>query len=136
MSLINNHGNVTFNLPLEVVITDALHTAPLAQPPPLLYAAIMRQVRAHPRQPLVAPFRIAWLDLALSLFGASMLVAFWLAWRLTPLPLSTYLRLQVIYNIQRLWYLDSAPLLWIGLGLLTLLAALTAAAITAPSRRF
>ena len=49
-------------------VDDALLTYPLAPAPPGLYPAVMARVRrlAPPR------FRLAWMDYAMSLFGAGM----------------------------------------------------------------
>ena len=126
MSMDNRSRSTTA---LDAAVDDALRSAPLEAPPPLLYAAVMRQVRLHPRRP-PAPFRPGWLDLALSLFGAGMLAVGWLAWRLTPPPLAGYLRQMAFYNLQRLWLADQGPLLWIGLGLAACAAALAMAALS------
>ncbi|MGB0387547.1 MAG: hypothetical protein ACPGWR_22235 [Ardenticatenaceae bacterium] len=50
-------------------VDDALQTYSLAPVPAHLQASIMAQVRSSPQMP---PFRLAWLDYALSLFAALM----------------------------------------------------------------
>jgi hypothetical protein len=101
----------------DAVIEDALRSAPLEAPPPLLYAAVMQRVRLAP-QPAPPPrFRIAWLDLALSAFFASMLLAAWFALRLIPPVWISYLRNQALWSLQKAIYLDTGLLVWLAVGM-------------------
>ncbi len=109
------------------MIEDALRTAPLAPAPPLLYAAVMRQVRQSAAYSRPA-FRISWLDLALSLFAAGMFGLGWVAWLWLPRVWVEYLRLQALWVWQKTWYLDGGWLLVVGMGAA---AALTAALVGA-----
>ncbi len=109
---------------LEPLLEDALRSAPLAPPPPLLYAAIMKQVRQAAAPP---PFRVSWLDLAISLFGAGMAGLVWLVWRWLPPIWVRYMQMELQWQLQKLWYLDADWLLWAGVGLAALLAGVAAA---------
>ncbi len=77
--------------------------------------------------PFVKPvFRITWLDLALSLFGAGMLALTGILWSWLPAPVADYLRMQALYQGQQLLYLDRPLLIWCGLAVAALLAGLAA----------
>lgn len=55
-------------------VEDGLRSLPVIDPPPDLYASIMKQVEAHPRVEVERPrFRVTWLDFAISLFFAGMI---------------------------------------------------------------
>ena len=75
-------------------------------------------------------FRATWVDLALSLFGAVMLALGWLFVGLLPQPWGEYLRLQALWSLQRLWYLNSDLLLWCCLALVVLAAGLAAGVLS------
>ncbi len=124
---------------LEAAIDQALRTAPLEPAPPGLYRAVMGQIQAQnlasrARRPLHAGpvsykqvgFRITWLDLALSLFGAGMLALTGILWSWLPAPVADYLRMQALYEGQQLIYLDRPVLIWCGLALAALLAGIFA----------
>jgi len=117
---------------LDAAIHEALRSQPLAAPPPLLYAMVMRNVR---RQPL-PKFRIHWLDLALSLFAAGMLLVGWLALRYLPQVWLNYMRLQVLYQINKLWYIDIPLFTWTVIVIGLFLAGLLAVFMLQPRRRF
>jgi hypothetical protein len=113
----------------ETVIEEALRTAPLAAPPPLLYAAVMQRVR-HAQAPAALPaFRVTWLDLALSLFFTGMLAVVWFALQAVPQAWVIYWRNQALWSLQKVLYLDTGPLTWLiaGLTLAALAAGITAA---------
>ena len=121
---------------LDTAIDDALRAQPLAAPPPMLYAAVMRQVRREPRP----RFRLSWLDVALPLFAAGM--TYLLAWAGRSLPSwiavdprLAYLRLLAEYQLQKLVYIDFPLVLWVSVAGLMLLAALAAVIVAAPPRR-
>lgn len=107
--------------PLEAQIEAALRSAPLAPPPPLLYAAVMRRVRLSPPLPR---FQVSWLDLALSLFLAAVPGLIWIGWRSLPPLWFEALRLQTLYQLQRLWYLEFSSMIWVGVGLGLLILSL------------
>lgn len=121
----DNHGLPMLEYP-DRVIEEALRTSPLAPAPPLLYAAVMRQVRqsAAYTRPV---FRVSWLDLALSLFAAGMLGLGWVTWLWLPSAWLGYLRLQALWVWQKAWYLDGSWLILGGMGAAALAAALAGA---------
>lgn len=100
--------------PLDAEIEAALRSAPLAPPPPLLYAAVMHRVRQSAPMPR---FEVTWLDGALSLFLAVIPGLLWLGWISLPPLWLNILRLQSLYILQRLWYLEYSTILWAGTGL-------------------
>jgi hypothetical protein len=71
-------------------------------------------------------FRPSWVDLALSLFGALMLALGWLFLVRLPEPWGDYLRLQVLWSLQRLWYLNGDLLLWCCLAVVGLAGGIVA----------
>jgi hypothetical protein len=124
---------------LDAAIEEALHIAALEPAPPGLYRAVMEQIqaqdladragrplRAQPVPFAQAGFRITWLDLALSLFGAGMLALTGILWSWLPAPVADYLRMQALYEGQQLVYLDRPVLIWCGLALAALLAGVLA----------
>jgi len=123
-------GSVLPETALDAAIVQALRSEPLASPPPLLYAAVMRSVRREPRP----RFRLHWLDLALSLFAAGMPLLVWWAWRSLPPLWLNYLRLQVLYQLNKLWYFNF-PLLATGAIMTGLMLAIIAVAILMQPRR-
>jgi hypothetical protein len=116
---------------MDAAIEDALRTAPLDNVPPGLYQAVMQQVQAQnlPTQPVPFQkmgFRISWLDLALSLFGAGMLALTGLMWNWLPAPMADYLRMQALYGGQQLIYGNPTVLIWCALALAALFCGLLA----------
>ena len=121
---------------LDAAIEDALRTAPLEATPPGLYQAVMRRIDASSRsvpmqkprvnrlqsQPFVkGAFRVSWLDLALSLFGAGMLVLTGVMWSWLPAPLAAYFRMQLLYSGQVLVYRNTSLLVWCSVALAALI---------------
>lgn len=115
---------------LDAAIAEALRSEPLAPPPPLLYAAVMRSVRADVRP----RFHIHWLDLALSLFAAGMLLTAWWALRSLPQVWLDYMRLEVMYQVNKLWYLNFPLVVWSAAAFAMLLACIAAAWLARPQR--
>ena len=83
MSQINDRSDIF------AAVDDALQSYPLAPVPAHLHPSIMAQIRATPQVP---PFRLAWLDYALSLFAASMTAV--IIWLLQTIPAQLSLNLQ------------------------------------------
>jgi hypothetical protein len=115
---------------LDAIIDQALSSEPLAPPPPLLYTLVMRDVRREPRP----SFRLHWLDLALSLFAAGMLLAVWWSLRSLPQLWLDYMRLQALYQLDKLWYLNFPLLVWGAAAAGLLATCLAAAALLHPQR--
>jgi hypothetical protein len=131
---------------LDAVIVDALRSAPLASPPPGLFVAVMGQVSGDMgpspvvrhrlpsvrRSPSAAvpSFRVSWLDLALSLFGAGLAGVVGLTWVAIPPQWSAYLRMYGLWIVQHTWYSERVVLVWCGLALAALCAGLLAAGLS------
>lgn len=98
---------------LDPRIHEALVSAPLAAPPPLLYLAVMRRVQQAERP----KFRITWLDVALPAFFASMLAVTWLALSLIPEIWIRYFQMQAEWGLQKLLFVEPYLLAWSGIGL-------------------
>lgn len=96
------------------IVDDALQTYPLAPLPPHLHASIMAQIRTTPQLP---PFRLAWLDYALSLFAACMTAV--IIWLLQMMPAE--LTLNFPQNLSLLLPTQITPLFFSGLVLLACL---------------
>ena len=126
---------------LDAAIEDALRTAPLEATPPGLYPAVMRRIDASSQpaplkkpqviqpqpQPFVkGSFRVSWLDLALSLFGAGMLFLTGVMWNWLPAPLASYFRMQLLYSGQVLVYRNTSLLVWCSVALAALIVGLLA----------
>ena len=126
---------------IDAAIEEALRDAPLEAAPAGLYQAVMQQVSTQARAPLaLSPssqsnrlatveqprFRLSWLDLALSLFGAGMLALTGILWNWLPAPVADYLRMQALYAGMQLFYGDTSLLAWCGIALALLLAGLLA----------
>jgi len=124
---------------IEAALEDGLRTVPLEAAPAGIYQFVMQHIDARKQpardsrlpaaQSQPAPFervtfRVSWLDLALSLFGAGMLVLTGLMWSWLPAPLAAYLRMQMLYNGQMLLYGNTTLLFWCSLALAALLAGL------------
>jgi hypothetical protein len=114
------------NPPPAGPIDDALRTYPLKPAPRTLLPGVVASIAAYPRGAR-PPFRVPWLDIALSAFGAGMaLLALLLGrWLLAPSggwPVTT----RLIVGLQ----LAQVPQ-WAGLILLALVAALGALALAA-----
>lgn len=112
MSQINDRQQNPF-----AAVDDALQTYPLAPLPAHLHTSIMAQVRATPQRP---PFRLAWLDYALSLFAAGMTAL--IIWLLQTIP--AQLSVNIDKDLLLLLPTQITPTLFSGLVLLaTLLLA-------------
>ena len=66
------------NSEIDDAIADAARTYPLASVPSGLAFSIMSEVRMASARPR---FQLQWVDLALGLFGASMVVSVWFIWQ-------------------------------------------------------
>ncbi len=145
---------------LDIAVVDALRTAPLVSPPPSLFQAVMDQVsvvrypapgareqvpggagplsnasRRSPaaRRPSSVPppsFRVSWLDLALSLFGAGVIGAAWLAWSSVSPQWAAYWRMYALWSVQRAWYTERDVMVWLVFALAALCAGLLAAGLS------
>lgn len=86
-------------------LENALRSQPLAELPPGLHRRILSQVR-QTRQPV--PFRLRWIDLALSLFFGLLPVLLAWAWTLLPREAGLYFN----YYWMVFQSLDWEPVLW------------------------
>ncbi len=111
-------------------VEEALRTYPLAPVPPALTPAVMTRIRAL--SPALR-FRLEWLDLALSVFGAAMTVLALSLWQSISPPMAAHLRVQFLLWRQQLSLLAFEPVL-LGSLLMALLALLTVSLYLAPRR--
>jgi hypothetical protein len=91
---------------LEVEIDDALRSAPLASPPPDLYARVMSQVTASAPAP---HFHLTLTDIAISCVGSFMVSVFVAYLVFMPAPL----RSEALWLVQWIDYLSRISLVWI-----------------------
>jgi hypothetical protein len=116
-------------------VDDALRTYPLAEAPADLRRAVLARVRALSATELPR-FRVAWLDVAISAFGAGMILVLFLAWRLLPLPLAREmvlrLQLETLFLAQHLPLPELLPPLVLGGALAVIALSLAAAFLGAP----
>lgn len=120
-----------FELDDLLAIEDALHTFPLVEPPATLSAGVMAQVRGTDGVSAAArlpAFRLTWLDGTLGLLVISLAGVFLLFTRLLPPGMERYLRLELVYWLQRLSLQPALPLLVLG-GILLLATGAIAAGI-------
>ena len=92
-------------------VEDALRTVELVDAPPTLAAGIIRQLHIRPQLPR---FRLLWIDYVLSLFVAGMLVLIYIVGGALPPELRLYLRLQLLYWLQRLELDPLIPVMALG----------------------
>lgn len=102
-------------------IEDALRTMELVEAPPSLVAGILQQLHSRPQLPR---FRLLWIDYVLSLFVAGMLALIYLVGGALPPELRLYLRLQVLYWLQRLELDPMIPVLALGGALLAVMGCI------------
>jgi hypothetical protein len=109
----------------EAAVDDALRTYPLAPAPRALAPGVMAAIAAHQR---VArpPFRLSWIDFALSGFGAGMALLALLLWRWFTTPSGWLVASQLVVGLQ----LAQVPQ-WAGLIVLAHLAAFGALGLAA-----
>jgi hypothetical protein len=79
-------------------VEDALSTLELVEPPSSLAINIIQELKHRPQLPR---FRLLWFDYVLSLFVAGMLALIYMVGGALPTELKLYLRLQVLYWLQR-----------------------------------
>jgi hypothetical protein len=102
-------------------VEDALRTIELVETPPTLAAGILRQLHSRPQMPR---FRLLWIDYVLSLFVAGMLALIYIVGGALPPELRLYLRLQVLYWLQRLELDPLIPILVLGGVLLAVMGVI------------
>lgn len=101
-------------------VEDALRTIELVEAPPTLATGILRQLHSRPQLPR---FRLLWIDYVLSLFVAGMLALIYIVGGALPPELRLYLRLQVLYWLQRLELDPLVPILVLGGVLMAVMGA-------------
>ncbi len=101
----------------ELLLTDALRTAELVDPPASLAAGVLSRLEIDPAPALYPSFHLAWIDIALTFFFAGMIGVVFLVSLALPASLSGYLRLEIIYRWQLLW-LDPLPVVMVAGSLL------------------
>jgi hypothetical protein len=111
--------------PTDAAVEDALRTYPLAPAPRDLLPGVLAAIAAYPRGAR-PPFRLSWFDLALSSFGAGMVLLGLLLWRWLMTPTGWPVLSRLIVNLQ----LAQLPQ-WAGIILLALVAALGALGMAA-----
>jgi len=112
----NPHTN-GFELDDLLEIEAALHSFPLDEPPVSLATGVMAQVRnaeAAFTAAKMPTFRLTWLDYALSLLVVILAGVFLAFTRLLPPGMDRYLRLELLYGLQRLSLQPVLPLLALG----------------------
>ena len=92
-------------------IEDALHSIELNEAPPTLAMGVIRRLRSRPQLPR---FRLLWIDYVLSLFVAGMLALIYVVGGALPPELRLYLRLQILYWLQRLELDPLIPIMIMG----------------------
>lgn len=112
-------------------VEDALRTYPLAAPPRSLTPAATARLRTVA---LVPRFRLEWIDLAISLFGAIMTGLVFLLWQSTTPEMAARLQIQFLILQQQFSLLAFAPLL-LGSATTALLASLAASLYVLPRWR-
>jgi hypothetical protein len=118
----------------QAAVDDALRSYPLAPAPRALRSAVLSAIAAYPRA-LPPPFRLGWLDVALSGFGAGMALLALLLWRWLLTPTGGWpVVSQLVVGLQ----VAQVPQ-WAGIILLAVAAAVgalgLAAALFGSSRR-
>jgi hypothetical protein len=105
------------------IVEDALRSLPQASVPPRFTVNLMRRVgqASQPR------FRLAWMDLALSLFAACMLGLAGLTLAALPPLFDVYLRQEVYYWLQHMALHPEMAILLAGAAVLGLGSSLAAA---------
>ena len=112
-------------------VEEALRTYPLAAPPRSLTPAVIARLRTVARVPR---FRLEWIDLAISLFGAIMTGLVFLLWRSITPEIAARLQIQFLVLQQQFSLLAFAPLL-LGSVTMALLASLAASLYVLPRWR-
>lgn len=106
---------------VSAAIEDALRSVELFEAPPTLVTGILRQLHSRPQLPR---FRLLWIDYVLSLFVAGMLALIYIVSGALPPELRLYLRLQLLYWLQRLELDPLIPVLALGGVLLAVLGVI------------
>jgi hypothetical protein len=101
-------------------VDEALRSDPLAPAPRTLAPGVLAAIAAYQRAAL-PPFRLDWMDMALSGFGAGMVLLALLLWRWLTTPAGWGVTSQLVVGMQ----LALLPQ-WAGLIVLALAAALAA----------
>lgn len=116
----------------EAAVDDALRTYPLAPAPRAVLPGVLSAIAAYPRG-VRPPFRLAWLDLALSGFGAGMALLALLLWRWLTTPSGWQVASRLLVGLQLAQLPQYAGLIAVALAA-ALGALLLAAAIFNPRR--
>lgn len=116
----------------ESAVDDALRTYPLAPAPRAVLPGVLAAIAAYPRG-VRPPFRLTWLDLALSGFGAGMALLALLLWRWLTTPSGWQVTSRLLVGLQLAQLPQYAGLITLALAA-ALGALLLAAALFSPRR--
>jgi len=106
-------------------VDAALRTYPLAPAPAAFTPKVMSRIRALTPAP---PFRLAWIDYAVSLFAAGMVGLLLLLWQSIPPQMAVHAQLQILYLFLHFNFAILGPALLVG-GVLAIVVLLIAVAL-------